>query len=92
MKATKEMLDWFKQAGHPEDDMQQLKAAVRECKCTICDDDLKETRISKEKAVEILGLETFLSGISRAAFHRDCARYSEDGKTCVFFSLAQWWK
>lgn len=45
----------------------------------------KKEAITMEKAIEILGRETFLSGISRSAFHWDSARETPDGEHSVFF-------
>lgn len=92
MKTTKEMESYFLRIGHPKDDLNQLKKAIREVRLTLCDNKTgKETKINNEKAVEILGMETFLSGISRSAFHATCSRTSSDGKYTVSFNLLHWW-
>ena len=43
------------------------------------------TRITQKKAIEILGRKTFLSGLSRCAFHWSAVRYSQDDKIAVLF-------
>jgi hypothetical protein len=37
-------------------------------------------RISEQTAFDKLGVRTFLSGISRAAFHSSCIRETKEGK------------
>ena len=93
MKTTKEMEAYFLRIGHPQSDMKQLKAAIRECRLTLRDNTLKtERKIKAEEAIDLIGLETFLSGISRAAFHATCGRDSKDGRFSVDFNLLHWWK
>ena len=92
MKTTKEMEDVFLRFGHPEEDLRQLKKAIREADLTLTEKKTgKEAKINSEKAVEILGMETFLSGISRSAFHASAVRESKDGKYSVYFDLSKWW-
>ena len=76
MYCTKKMVDYFLKMGHPESEIPQLKEALNVCRTTILE---TGKRISKKKAIEMLGLEIFLSGISRAAFHWDAARQTPDG-------------
>lgn len=93
MKTTKEMENYFLRIGHPKEDLWQLKKAIREADLTLTDKKSgKETKINNEQAVNILGLETFLSGISRSAFHATASRDSKDGKYNVSFDLHKWWK
>lgn len=65
MKLTEQDKQTLRDLGHPESDMRQLERAARECRYT----DRHGNRITAEKAVEMLGRKTWLSGISRAAFH-----------------------
>ncbi len=86
------MEDYFLRIGHPKEELRQLKMAIHEVKLTLYDKKTgKETKINNTKAVEVLGLETFLSGISRAAFHATCSRTSPDNNYDVSFSLLHWW-
>ena len=92
LRFTKQDEDWFLNSGHPQSDIKQLKDAFREVKLTLTDHKtMKETKITRSKAVEILGRETYLSGISRAAFHMTSYRESQDGRYSVYFSLYHWW-
>ena len=93
MKITKEMEDYFLRVGHPKEDLRQLKKAIREVRLTLSDKKgwMDDEKISNEQAVKVLGMETFLSGISRAAFHATCSRDTKDNKQSVSFSLLHWW-
>ena len=93
MKTTKEMVDILLGFGNEKEDMWQLKKAIRECNLTLTNKKTGEKRkIKNEEAVEILGMKTFLSGISRAAFHASASRDSEDGNFEVSFDLYKWWR
>lgn len=70
MKLTEQDKQTLRDFGHPESDMRQLCEAARRCKHT----DENGNRITAEKAVEMLGRKTWLSGISRAAFHATAER------------------
>lgn len=70
MKLTEQDKQILRDFGHPESDIRQLCEAARRCKHT----DEHGNRITAEKAVEMLGRKTWLSGISRAAFHWNCGR------------------
>lgn len=70
--------------GHPKQDIPQLKDATR--KATI---KYRNEKISHERAVELLGRRTYLTGISRCAFHASAVRETPDGETVDFYY--QWW-
>lgn len=80
MKLTEQDKQILRDFGHPESDMRQLCEAARRCKHT----DEHGNRISAEKAINLLGRKTWLSGISRAAFHATAGR-GEYGKNYVSF-------
>ena len=71
------LLSW----GHPESDFAQIEEAAN--RSTYILDG--EKAINVWEAIEILGKETFLSGISRSAFHYNCGRYDKDEKHKVSF-------
>ena len=52
----------------------------------------KRRKIGQKEAIKILGRETFLSGLSRAAFHRGCSRNSEDDKFRISFDCGKLFK
>jgi hypothetical protein len=94
MKTTQEMETYFtEKLGHPKSDLWQLKKAIRECRLTLKDRQLNtERKIKAEEAIDFIGLEAFLSGISRAAYHATCSRESKDGRFSVSYNLLHWWK
>lgn len=69
--------------GHPESDFAQIERAMQKSK-TIYKMDRKP--ITREKAIEVLGREAYLSGISRSAFHFTACRQTQDGKVVLFDS------
>ena len=92
IRFTKEDEQYLLGLGHPESDIKQLKDAFREVKLSVCDTKTHEERkIKRAEAIEILGRETFLSGISRCAFHATAERENADGSLSVYFSLMHWW-
>ena len=46
--------------------------------------------ISADDAIEILGIEDFLSGLARSTFHYDAVRENADGKRVYFNSRRLW--
>ena len=84
---------YFTKIGHPKDEMKQLWEAVLAVELTLTDK-TSDTRkkITIDRAIEILGEETFLSGISRCAFHTTATREDAEGKYSVYFNLSKWWK
>lgn len=90
MQMTDSDRQFFLRVGHPETDLPQLSRAMRDVRLTISNGS-EEKPISASEAIKVLGRETFLSGISRAAFHCSCGRTSSDGQY-IAFSLSHWWK
>ena len=86
-------MEYFTRIGHPKDDLDQLWRAVHQAKLTLTDKKTgKEQLIAIDRAIEVLGEETFLSGISRCAFHATAVRDDESGKYSVYFNLQHWWR
>lgn len=82
MKLTKEDKKRLLEMGHPEEELEHLQKAANIAKYKIYanSDDERDKRIGAREAVALLGRDTWLSGISRAAFHWDCARTTLDGR------------
>jgi hypothetical protein len=81
MKLTKTDKELLTKWGYPEEDMNQIEEATTK---TVYE--LNDKKISCKKALEVLGREEFLSGISRSAFHWSSARNNEKGETVYFDS------
>lgn len=93
MTMTKEDKAYFLSIGNRTQDLKQLDCAIREVFLTLHDKKTgKSTGITNAKAIEVLGRETFLSGISRSAFHATATRESTDGRYSVSFDLKKWWR
>ena len=73
----KTLLDW----GFPEDELAQIEEAANRSTYVLDD----EKPINVWDVINILGKETFLSGIRRSAFHWTSSRNTEDGKHEVSF-------
>ncbi len=84
---------YFTRIGHPEKDMKQLWKAIQDVRLTLTDEENgKEERITIDKAIEVLGVCDFLSGISRSAFHATAVRDDVNHRYSVYFDLTDWWK
>lgn len=82
--------------GQREEDLTQIEQAFNEVSLSVTDNNIiigLKTRPCKQKrAIEVIGRETFLSGLSRAAFHASATRVSGDGRFEVHFDLFHWWR
>lgn len=81
MKLTNRDKELLIKRGYNDKDMAQIEEATRK---TVYEMDDK--KISTKKALEVLGREEYLSGISRSAFHWSSARSNENGETVYFDS------
>ena len=63
-------------------------------KYELTDADGRETirRISRKEAIELLGRETWLSGLDRSAFHWSAMRQTKDDKGYVYFDSSKLFK
>lgn len=84
---------YYLRIGHPKEELDQLWRAVHQAKLTLKNEKTgKKQCIGIDRAIEVLGEEVFLSGISRCAFHATAIRYDAEGKFSVDFDLYHWWK
>lgn len=83
MRLTDQDKMWLRDIGHDEKDFSQIEDAMHKRYTTY---ELDGEAISREQAIDILGRETYLSGISRSAFHYTAARKTDDGRTVYFDS------
>lgn len=81
MKLTSEdkklLTDW----GFPEKDFNQIERAIT--KTTY---EMNDKKISASEALDVLGRETYLSGIARSAFHWTSFRENYKGQGVYFNS------
>ncbi len=80
MKLTNEMKEILLNWGYLQEDLEQIERATDKTIYTY-----KNKRIGQQEAINLLGIEAFLSGISRSAFHFTASR--EVGKTGKFISF-----
>ena len=81
MKLKKEDIKILKSWGFPDSDMEQIERATTKTKY-----EMNNERISRTKTIEILDRETYLSGISRSAFHWSASRSNDNNETVFFDS------
>lgn len=84
MKLTAEDESVLLEIGNLKQDIPQLREAARKAKI-----EYQNSYISHERAVELLGRRTYLTGISRCAFHASAVRETPTGET-VYFTY-RWW-
>lgn len=75
-----------------EEDLSQIEKATRRTVYTISRSGRKEENIPCLKAVELLGRETFLSGIARSAFHMTSVRDIENTNDKIYFDSEKLFK
>lgn len=95
MKLTKEDKKYLMALGERHEDIAQIERASKFNILELKLKDLqtgKERKIGQREAIKILGRETFLSGLSRAAFHWSSSRESEDDKFSVYFYCGKLFK
>ncbi|AMN31045.1 hypothetical protein BFS06_14595 [Clostridium perfringens] len=81
MKLKNDDKELLKTWGYCDKDIQQIEEATKKTIYIFGD-----KKISTKKAIEILGKEEYLSGISRSAFHFTSARSNKEGDTVFFDS------
>ena len=84
-RLTKDEEAYFLRVGHPKGELNQLERAMSVVRCEIKKPNDKWVRIARNKAREILGDETYLSGISRSAFHSSAVR-EKDGQSIYYLT------
>lgn len=81
MKLTKQDKELLTNWGYPKEDFEQIEEATRK---TVYE--MNDEKISTNTVIEVLGRETYLSGISRSAFHWSSYRENENGQGVHFDS------
>lgn len=84
---TQKDMEYLLSWGHEPRDFKQIDEAIDVTKY-----EYEEKRISKKKAIELLGRKVWLSGISRSAFHWTAARSVDGDDKCVFFDSSKLFK
>lgn len=92
MKLTIEDKKYLIETGYEKQDFKQIElAGSKTTYKEICADGTSK-RVSRARAIELLGKKRFLSGLSRSAFHWSAIRKTEDGKTSIGFDSSRLFK
>lgn len=95
MKLTKQDKELLASWGERSNDIAQIERASKSDILELKLENLetgKRRKIGQKEAIKILGRETFLSGLSRAAFHYSSSRNSEDDKFRISFYCGKLFK
>jgi hypothetical protein len=91
MKLTNKDKKYLLSIGYTENDFEQISNIAKYIKYEMFtkEDESIVTRISRKKANELLGRNTFLSGLGRTAFHQSAVRYNDEGTIYVVFDSSK---
>jgi hypothetical protein len=95
MKLNKADREYLTRIGHTEKDLEQIERATRKTIYEFVDnadgscESYHKEKVSAEKAIELLGRETYLSGLSRSAFHFTAAREIDGTNNIVYFDSSK---
>lgn len=91
MKLNKENKQILLDMGYMQEDIPQIERAIGKTAYFVSDYKEVRQKISKDKAIELLGISDFLSGIGRSAFHWSaCREYKEN--CFVYFNSSRLFK
>lgn len=95
-KLTNDDKSYLKRIGFNERDFIQIEQALNDVDLSITDNDIirgcKTRKCGVDRSIEVLGRETFISGLSRAAYHATATRVSENKRFEIHFDLCKWWR
>ena len=94
MKLTNKDKKYLLSIGYTENDFEQIGNIAKHTKYEMFtkEDESIVTTITQKKAIELLGRNTFLSGLGRTAFHQSAVRFTDDDKICVMFDSDKFFK
>ena len=87
MKLTNKDKNYLLSIGYTENDFEQIGNIAKYTKYEMFtkEDESIVTTITQKKTIELLGRNTFLSGLGRTAFHQSAVRYIYEGTIYVVF-------
>lgn len=80
---TKEERNMLIASGHSKSDITEIVSAIKKAEYFLLAPDGKETPISFDEAVSILGREEWARGIARATFYSQTTRYGLNDEKVV---------
>lgn len=86
MKLTKEHKNILNEMGYPESDFKQIEEATTKTTYSLYIGEYFQNRVGLKKAIELLGIKDFLSGIARSAFHWSACREVDNEQYILFDS------
>ena len=90
MKLTKADKEYLKDIGYAIRDFEQIEKATGKTTYTMVDENTgEETKINREKTIEIIGRKAYLSGISRSAFHWTSVRETDKLGVIIYFDSSR---
>lgn len=94
MKLTNKDKKYLLSIGYTENDFEQIGNFAKYTKYEMFtkEDESIVTTITQKKAIELLGRNTFLSGLGRTAFHQSAVRYNDEGTIYVVFDSSKFFK
>ena len=94
MKLTNKDKKYLLSIGYTESDFEQIGNIAKHTKYEMFtkEDESIVTTITQKKAIELLGRNTFLSGLGRTAFHRSAVRFNDDDTIYVIFEDKKYFK
>lgn len=91
MKLNKKQREIVLDLGYAMGDIPQIEKAIGKTVYFVSDFGEAEQKITKDKAIELLGIRSFLAGIGRSAFHwTSCQEYKEN--CVVYFDSSRFFK
>ena len=91
MKLKNKEKNYLLSIGYTENDFEQIGNIAKYTKYEMFtkEDESIVTTITQKKTIELLGRNTFLSGLGRTAFHRLAVRYNDEDTICVVFDSSK---
>ena len=92
-KLTKADIELLMNWGYLKEDITDIQYRLPYLRCYLYNEkDGSEVRISRKKAIELIGREQFLSGLGRCAFHWDALKIVEGTNLSVFFDMSKYFR
>ena len=94
MKLTNKDKKYLLSIVYAESDFKQIENIAKYTKYEMFskEDESIVTTITQKKTIELLGRNTFLSGLGRTAFHQSAVRYNDEGTIYVVFDNNKFFK
>lgn len=83
MKLNKKQTEIILDFGYLPEDIPQIEKVIEKTVYSVSDYGAAKQKITRDKAIELLGIRNFLAGISRSAFHWTSSQ--EYKENCVIY-------